>query len=66
MLDELNLEGIKPTDKIKELTVGKQQMVEIAKALSLDANILVFDEPTSALTDKEVEALFKIIRKLKN
>ena len=65
LLDDLHLEGIKPTDQIKELTVGKQQMVEIAKALSLNANILVFDEPTSALTDKEVEALFTIIRKLK-
>lgn len=65
LLDELNLEGIRPTDKIKELTVGKQQMVEIAKALAVDAKILVFDEPTSALTDKEVDALFKIIRKLK-
>jgi len=53
------------TDTIRELTVGKQQMVEIAKALSLKAEILVFDEPTSALTDKEVEALFEIIRKLK-
>jgi D-xylose transport system ATP-binding protein len=65
LLDELNITDFKPTDKVKELTVGKQQMVEIAKALSKKAEILVFDEPTSALTDKEVEALFEIIRKLK-
>lgn len=65
LLDDLHISGFKPTDKIKELTVGKQQMVEIAKALSKQAEILVFDEPTSALTDKEVEALFEIIRKLK-
>lgn len=65
LLDQLDLEDIKPTDLITELTVGKQQMIEIAKALSLNAKILVFDEPTSALTDKEIESLFKIIRKLK-
>lgn len=65
LLDELHIKDFKPTDKVKELTVGKQQMVEIAKALSKNANILVFDEPTSALTDKEVAALFEIIRKLK-
>ena len=51
---------------MKSLTVGKQQMVEIAKALSMNANILVLDEPTSALSDKEVQDLFRIIRKLKS
>ncbi|CDI02918.1 high-affinity D-ribose transport protein (ABC superfamily, atp_bind) [Candidatus Competibacter denitrificans Run_A_D11] len=65
LLDELNISDFKPTDKVRDLTVGKQQMVEIAKALSKKADILVFDEPTSALTDKEVAALFEIIRKLK-
>ena len=65
LLDELQIQDFKPTDKVKDLTVGKQQMVEIAKALSKKADVLVFDEPTSALTDKEVEALFEIIRKLK-
>ena len=65
MLDELGIHDFKPTDLVKNLTVGKQQMVEIAKALSINARILVLDEPTSALTDKEVQELFRIIRKLK-
>lgn len=65
LLDQLGLKGITPFDKVSELTVGMQQMVEIAKALSKDAEILVFDEPTSALTEAEVEALFTAIRQLK-
>lgn len=65
LLDELGIHDFKPTDVVKNLTVGKQQMVEIAKALSINARILVLDEPTSALTDKEVHELFRIIRKLK-
>jgi D-xylose transport system ATP-binding protein len=48
LLDELNIQDFKPTDKVRDLTVGKQQMVEIAKALSKKADVLVFDEPTSA------------------
>jgi D-xylose transport system ATP-binding protein len=65
LLDELGIKDFKPTDQVKSITVGKQQMVEIAKALSKRAKILVLDEPTSALTDKEVADLFRIIRKLK-
>ena len=65
LLDELGIKDFKPTDKVKSITVGKQQMVEIAKALSKRASILVLDEPTSALTEKEVADLFRIIRKLK-
>lgn len=65
LLDMLKIQGIKVTDLVKELTVGKQQMVEIAKALSLNAEILVFDEPTSALTDRESEELFRVILDLK-
>ncbi len=48
-----------------ELSVGQQQMVEIAKALSLDAKIIIMDEPTDALTDKETQQLFKVIAELK-
>ncbi len=66
LLDSLAITDFKPTDLVKELTVGKQQMVEIAKALSHKADILVFDEPTSALTDKEIADLFRIIRQLKS
>lgn len=50
---------------IAELTVAEQQMVEIIKAISFNSKILVMDEPTSSLTDKEVEFLFKTIRNLK-
>jgi D-xylose transport system ATP-binding protein len=65
LLDELGIRDVKPGDRVRSLTVGKQQMVEIAKALSKRASVLVLDEPTSALTDKEVADLFRILRKLK-
>ncbi|MBN7794292.1 sugar ABC transporter ATP-binding protein [Microbacterium esteraromaticum] len=51
--------------KVGELTVAEQQMVEIAKALSFNAKVLIMDEPTSALTDTEVETLFVLIEQLK-
>ena len=56
---------IDPTVKLGELTVGKQQMVEIAKAVSRDCKLLILDEPTAALTQPEVEELFKIMNDLK-
>ena len=65
LLDELGIDDLEPSDRVKNISVGKQQMVEIARALSKRARILVLDEPTSALTDKEVADLFRIIRKLK-
>src|SRR4029077_16018389 len=65
LLDELGIDDLKPAEKVKNISVGKQQMVEIAKALSKRARILVLDEPTSALTEPEVADLFGIIRKLK-
>ena len=56
---------IDPKCKLGDLTVGKQQMVEIAKAVSRDCKLLVLDEPTAALTLPEVEELFKIMLDLK-
>ena len=50
--------------RIAELRIGEQQLVEIAKALSLDARILIMDEPTSALSTAESETLFKVVRQL--
>jgi len=64
ILDELKID-ISPSQIIGELAVSKQQMVEIAKALSLNAKILIMDEPTSALTAKEITELFRIIHDLK-
>ncbi|MBP6322453.1 MAG: ribose ABC transporter ATP-binding protein RbsA [Fusobacteriaceae bacterium] len=62
----LDLLGVEESEKksVKELTIGKMQMVEIAKALSQNAKIIIMDEPTDALTDKESEALFKVIKEL--
>ncbi len=54
-----------PRQKVGELTVAEQQMVEIAKALSFNAKVLIMDESTSALTDSEVETLFTLIEQLK-
>lgn len=64
VLDELGVD-INPKQTVGELPVSKQQMIEIAKALSMNAKILIMDEPTSALTSKEIEDLFRIIHKLK-
>ncbi|MDD3202300.1 MAG: sugar ABC transporter ATP-binding protein [Pygmaiobacter massiliensis] len=64
-LDRLNID-IDPNTIVGDLAVSKQQMVEIAKAISTDAKVLIMDEPTSALTSKEIDDLFVIIRKLKS
>ena len=64
ILDDLKID-INPNTIIGDLPVSKQQMVEIAKALSTNAKILIMDEPTSALTSKEIDELFRIIRQLK-
>jgi ribose transport system ATP-binding protein len=56
---------IDPAIPVRKLPVSKQQMVEICKTLSMDANIIIMDEPTSALTEKEIEDLFKVIELLK-
>ena len=65
ILDDLKID-IDPKETVGELPVSKQQMVEIAKALSINAKILIMDEPTSSLTAREIEDLFRIIRKLKS
>lgn len=65
ILESLKL-NINSTDKVETLTVAKQQMVEIAKALSFQAEVLIMDEPTSALTESEITQLFKIIRELRD
>jgi len=65
LLHRLNVD-IDPNAIVGDLSVSKQQLVEIAKALSINARVLVMDEPTSALTAEEIEQLFEIIRKLKS
>lgn len=64
ILDDLGIE-ISTYAQVSSLSVAKQQMVEIAKAISFNSKILVLDEPTATLTDREIEQLFGIIRKLK-
>ena len=64
LFDRLKI-NLDPTEIAGKLTVGKQQMVEIAKAISCNAKILVFDEPTAALTATEITELFRIINDLK-
>ena len=64
ILDDLGV-NILAWRPVKELGVAQQQMVEVAKAISLDAKILIMDEPTSALTEKEIRQLFRTIRELK-
>mgnify|MGYP003342022551 FL=1 len=64
LLDELNLK-IDPTAIVGELTIARQQMVEIAKAVSYRGEVIIMDEPTSSLTPSETQALFDIIRDLK-
>ena len=65
ILKKLKIE-IDPRTVVKKLPVSKQQMVEIAKALSTNARILIMDEPTSALTDREIAELFRIVRDLRD
>ncbi len=65
IFEELDID-IDPRVKVATLSVSQMQMVEIAKAFSYDAKIVIMDEPTSSLTEKEVSHLFKIINKLKD
>jgi ribose transport system ATP-binding protein len=65
ILGRLNLR-IDPTVTLNRLPISKQQMVEIAKSLSFESEVLIMDEPTSALTESEIDELFKVIHTLRN
>ncbi|MGX8702270.1 sugar ABC transporter ATP-binding protein [Caproiciproducens sp.] len=65
LLDSLEI-AIKPTDMIRDLSIAQQQMVEVAKAISTKNDLLIMDEPTSSLTQKEIDNLFRITRKLRD
>ena len=64
LLEKLGI-NLNPKTKMKQLRVADQQMVEIAKAISQNARVVIMDEPTSSITDKEVDSLFEMIRGLK-
>lgn len=64
-IEKLKLGSVKPTTKIKNLGMGKQQLIEIAKALQKNSRILILDEPTASLTDSEVDLLMSILKELK-
>ncbi len=63
-LDAVGLD-VDPNTLVSQLTIGRQQMVEIAKALSMDSKVLIMDEPTSSLSQAETENLFKVIKDLR-
>ncbi|MDR1797284.1 MAG: sugar ABC transporter ATP-binding protein [Clostridiales Family XIII bacterium] len=63
-LDMVELE-VKPTDVVRKMTVAQKKLIQIARALALDASIIMLDEPTASLTESEAENLFKIIGRLK-
>jgi ribose transport system ATP-binding protein len=65
LMKEINVD-INPSIQVRDLSVGYQQIVEIAKSISHNAKVLIMDEPSAPLTGKEVESLFAIVRRLKN
>ena len=66
LFKSLGIDNIGPDEKMYQLTVAKKQMVEIAKAISYNSKLIIMDEPTSSITDKEVDHLFRMVRKLKS
>lgn len=64
ILDNLEID-IDPSEKVQDLSIAKQQMVELARALAMENRLLIMDEPTSSLTQKEIDELFRITRQLK-
>lgn len=65
LFDSMHLK-LDPRTKVADLTVARQQMVEIAKALSFNSQVLIMDEPTAALTETEIEELFRMIRQMRD
>ena len=64
LLPTVGLEGLDPRTPVERLTVAEQQLLEIARVLSRDAKILIFDEPTAALADREIERVLAVIKRL--
>lgn len=65
IFDELGID-IEPDRPVKELSLAQQQLVDIAKAMLMHAQVVIFDEPTTALTPREVEIIFRLIKRLRN
>ncbi|WP_283674253.1 sugar ABC transporter ATP-binding protein [Butyricicoccus sp. Marseille-Q5471] len=65
LFGQLGIEGIDPRAEVGTLSVAKMQMIEIAKAVSYHSKLIIMDEPTSAITEKECQQLFRIVRQLK-
>lgn len=65
LMVRLNISNIRPTDKLRNLTVADRQMVEIMRATSRNARVVIMDEPTSSLSEREITSLFSVIESLK-
>ena len=65
LFEELDIEGIDPREPMEHLSNAKMQMVEIAKAISYNAKLIIMDEPTSSITEKECQHLFQMVNRLK-
>ncbi|MCD8324441.1 MAG: sugar ABC transporter ATP-binding protein [Clostridiales bacterium] len=65
LLDQLEITTIKPKDKVENLSLAQKQLLEIAKAISYNSKLIIMDEPTSSIGEKDCEHLFELVRKLK-